>query len=91
MPAAGAPARRSQFFLVLDGFFDITHCFGHMEAYFEVTGGWSIQGRSFLFNFHGHSSWEKLSHPWSKFGFGIFVAVLVFFFGLAQSYLCIIN
>ena len=37
-------------------FFDITHHFEYMEQGFEATGGWSMQGRSFLSNFHGHSS-----------------------------------
>ena len=48
-------------------------CFENIEAYFEATCGWSMQGRLFLSNFHGYSAWGRLSHPWSKFHFGFFV------------------
>ena len=34
-------------------FLDITHYFEYMEHGFDATGGWRIQGRSFLSNFHG--------------------------------------
>ena len=40
----------------------------YMGQDFEATGGQTIQGRSFLFNFHGCSSWDSFSPSPVKVG-----------------------
>ena len=70
-------------------FFHLNHYFDCIEQGFEATGRWTIEWRPVLFNFHGYSSRERLSHPWPKPDLG-----LAFVFscrGLAHSKLIIID